>query len=82
MYLKMQRCRQIGFWTNNKGVLWRKLKTDDEQWGESSANEDVLLIIFFIFDNFPPKKKDWIMNQIFNARKLTERIPSAFGNAG
>lgn len=82
MYLKFRRCRQTGFGTNNKDDLWRKLETDDEQWGESSASEDALLIIFSIFDNFTPRKKDWIMNQIFNARKLTGRVPLTFSNAG
>jgi len=32
------------------------------------ANEDVLLSIFSIFDNFSPRKKDWIMNQ-FSAQE-------------
>lgn len=64
MYLKMQEQQRNTFL--NRDILWRKLEVDNEQQEERSANEDVRLIVLFIFDNFPPKKKGWIMNHICN----------------
>lgn len=73
MYLKIHEI-QIEFGTNSEDTLLRELEVDVEHW-RSTANEDVLLTVFSIFGNFPPLRADWIMNQIFSARKLTERIP-------